>query len=85
MADQANSGTLVQPPEPGALGGPRAHETYHGRPVSWVAVGIITVAFLAGGIALVFGPTWWLFWTSLGVAVLGGLLGLSTHIMEDWY
>jgi hypothetical protein len=85
MADQASSGTLVQPPEPGAPGGPRAHETYHGRPVSWVAVAIIMLAFLVGGLALVFGPTWWLFWVSLGVAVLGGLIALSTNIFEDWY
>jgi hypothetical protein len=85
MADKASSGTLVQPPEPGAPGGPRAHETYHGRPVSWVAVAIIMLAFLVGGLALVVGPTWWLFWVSLGVAVVGGLLALATNIFEDWY
>jgi hypothetical protein len=67
-------GTLVAYPPP-----------FHGRAVSWVAVSIIMVAFVAGGLALVFGPTWWLFWVSLGVAVVGGLLAMATNIFEDWY
>ena len=29
-----------------------AHESFHGRPVSWVAVAIITIGFVIGGIAL---------------------------------
>ena len=58
---------------------------YHGRAVSWVAVSIIMVAFLIGGLALVFGPTWWLFYASVGLAVVGGLLALATNIFEDWY
>jgi hypothetical protein len=53
--------------------------------VSWVAVSIIMVAFLIGGLALVFGPTWWLFYASLGLAVVGGLIALATNIFEDWY
>lgn len=82
MADQVTSGTVVQGPEPGTPGG---HETNHGRVVSWVSVVIIMAAFLSGGLALMIGPTWWLFWTSLGIAVIGGLLGLATHILDDWY
>jgi hypothetical protein len=58
---------------------------YHGRPVSWVAVSLIMLAFLVGGLALMFGPTWWLFWVSLGGAAVGGLLALFTNIFEDWY
>jgi hypothetical protein len=58
---------------------------FHGRPVSWVAVSIIMVGFLVGGLALVFGPTWWLFWVGLGLAAVGGLLALATNIFEDWY
>jgi hypothetical protein len=58
---------------------------FHGRVVSWVAVSIITVAFLIGGLALVFGPTWWLFYASVGLAVVGGLIALATNIFEDWY
>jgi hypothetical protein len=58
---------------------------YHGRPVSWVAVSLIMVAFLIGGLALVFGPTWWLFWVSLGIAAVGSLMALGTGIFDDWY
>jgi hypothetical protein len=58
---------------------------YHGRPVSWVAVSLITAGFLAGGLALVFGPTWVVFWIGAALAVVGGLLALATNIFEDWY
>jgi hypothetical protein len=64
------------------------HATYHGRPVSWVAVSLIMAGFLAGGLALIFGhhgPTWWLFWVGAGMAVVGALLALATDIFEDWY
>jgi hypothetical protein len=64
---------------------PGHYEPFHGRPVSWVAVSIIMVGFLIGGLALVFGPTWWLFWAGLGLVVIGGLLAASTNIFEDWY
>jgi len=60
-------------------------EHFSGRPVSWVAVSLIMAAFLIGGLALVFGPTWWLFWASVGLAAVGGLLALATHIFDDWY
>jgi hypothetical protein len=66
-------------------GTPVHFPTYHGRSVSWVAVTLIVVAFVAGGLALVFGPTWWLFWVSLGLAAIGALLALATNIFEDWY
>ena len=58
---------------------------YSGRPVSWVAVSLIIVGFLAGGLALVFGPTWWVFWVGIAVAAVGGLMALSTGIFDDWY
>lgn len=91
MADQVSPGTVAgfpqQPGTPAERG--QAHdgvfEVFHGRPVSWVAVSLIMVGFLAGGLGLVFGPTWWLFWVGGGLAVLGGLLGMATHIMDDWY
>ena len=35
------------------------------------------VAFVVGGLALVFGPTWWLFWVGLGLAAVGALLALA--------
>ena len=58
---------------------------FHGRPVSWVAVSIIMVGFVIGGLALILGPTWWLFWVSLAVTVVGGLIALATNIFDDWY
>jgi hypothetical protein len=66
-------------------GTPVSFPTFHGRAVSWTAVTIVMVAFLVGGLALVLGPTWWLFWVSLGVAAVGGLLAMSTGIFDDWY
>src|SRR5579862_6400349 len=65
--------------------GPPAPAAYHGRPVSWVAVSTIMAGFICGGLALVFGPTWWAFWLGVGLSVAGGLLALATNIFEDWY
>ena len=66
-------------------GTPVSFPTFHGRTVSWVAVSIIMAAVLVGGLALVVGPTWWLFWVALGAAALGALLALGTGIFDDWY
>ena len=83
--DGALSGTTVggTVAEPSAQ--PGHYEAFHGRAVSWVAVSIIMVGFVVGGLALIFGPTWWLFWVAVGVVVVGGLIALSTNIFEDWY
>jgi hypothetical protein len=59
--------------------------SFHGRTVSWTAVAIIMIGFIVGGLALVFGPTWWLFWASAALTAVGGLLALATNIFEDWY
>jgi hypothetical protein len=59
--------------------------SYHGRPVSWVAVSIIMAGFLCGGLALIFGPTWVALWIGIGLVVVGGLLAAATNIFEDWY
>ena len=61
------------------------YPAFHGRAVSWIAVSIIVIAFVAGGLALVFGPTWWLFWASLALAAVGALLAVASNIFEDWY
>ncbi len=66
-------------------GTPTSFPAYHGRPVSWVAVTLIMAGFLAGGFALIFGPTWVVFWIGVGLAVVGALTGLATNIMDDWY
>ena len=89
---------MVNPAEHGTLGGAAlvqrpasdspVHSSFHGRPVSWVAVSIITAGFLAGGAGLVFGqhgPTWWLFWVGCGLTGLGILLCIATNTFDDWY
>jgi hypothetical protein len=90
MADQLGSGMVAGHSAEGgqlspASAGATTIETNHGRPVSWVAVSLIMAAFLVGGFALIFGPTWWLFWLGVGTAVVGGLLALATDIFADWY
>jgi hypothetical protein len=91
MADQVGTGTVSSAGQntaelsPDAPGAPGNYEPYHGRPVSWVAVTIIMVGFLVGSLALVFGPTWWLFWCGGAVAIVGALLAAATDIFEDWY
>lgn len=90
VPDTGAAGAMARPAFVGqAPGSPVAPYTpYHGRAVSWVSVSMIMVGFLVGGLALAFGqhgPTWWLFWTGGGLAVLGGLLGLATGITDDWY
>ena len=96
MADQVRSGTVqgaraeasgLDPQNP-ALGPSEtsgAHESFHGRPTSWVAIGIIIVGFIVGGAALVAGPTWWLFWTGVAIAGVGAILALATGVFNDWY
>ena len=91
MAEQPASGTMTG--DIGAHGldaqtGAAAtyeHEAHHGRPASWVAVSIIIIGFTVGGIALPIGPTWWLFWAGAAIVVIGGIIALATHILDDWY
>ena len=58
------------------------HDHLHGRPVSWVLVGVLIVAFTAGGLAIV-NHLWWLFWVCLGVTVLSVPAGKVIGIMND--
>jgi hypothetical protein len=99
MADQVGSGTVpgamsessgLEPQDQsGALEqgptAPAAHEAFHGRTVSWVAVSIMLVGFIIGGVGLIAGPTWWLVWAGGAVVVVGGILALATGIFNDWY
>ena len=91
MADQAAPGTMAETGDTGARGldaqvAPSyVHEAHHGRPASWVASSIVIVGFIIGGIALPIGPVWWLFWTGVGIVVLGAIVGAAVHIFDDWY
>jgi type IV secretory pathway VirB2 component (pilin) len=92
VADQAASGTMA---EAAGNTGSRGldvqtglshiHATHHGRPASWVAVSIIIVGFIIGGISLTVGPAWWLFWTGTAIVVIGGIFAASVRIFDDWY
>jgi len=97
MADQAGSGvqagnyadsgriSTAAASDAAAEEQARAHRPHHGRPVSWVAVSTMMAAFVVGGLGLILGPTWWLFWVGVAMCAVGGLLALATHIFDDWY
>ena len=92
MAEQA-SGTVEETGGAGSLahgaGNPgHAEHVEHnpGKPMSWVAVAVITVGFIVGGVALVPRPTWWAFWLGVGIAVVGCLMTLfAKTFTDDWY
>jgi len=84
-SSQGSSGDIAAA-APGVLPDPgHASAAFHGRPVSWVAVSLIMAGFVVGGLGLVLGPAWVAFWIGVGVAVVGGLLAMTTDIFEDWY
>ena len=93
MTEQGSSGTMAEAAGDTGTHGldvqtglpPVHHEEFHGRPASWVAVSIIIVGFIVGGVAMVPHPHWWLFWVGAGIVVIGGLMGAVVHIFDDWY
>ena len=89
MAEQATR-TIggIGGPEIPAVALPGAEHGHHiGKPISWIAVGIITAGFCAGGAAMFLNPIlWWLFWTGAGIVVIGCLITLfAKTFAEDWY
>ena len=89
MTEQPASGTVVGNTGAHGLdaqtGQTYEHEEYHGRRVSWVAVTLIIVGFIIGGIALPIGPSWVLFWVGAAIVVVGCIFAASIRIMDDWY
>jgi hypothetical protein len=63
------------------------HGGHHsGQPISWIAVTIITIGFIIGGVGMVPHPIWWLFWAGAAIAVIGCLITLfAKTFTEDWY
>ncbi|TDB87507.1 hypothetical protein E1264_14395 [Actinomadura sp. KC216] len=57
--------------------------SHAGRPKSWVAVSIIFVGFVVGGVGLVMGPDWIVFGAGAALTVLGGIVALAVDIMTD--
>ncbi|WP_300606088.1 HGxxPAAW family protein [Trebonia sp.] len=85
MAEQA-TGTVEGTGPRGTVAHSTAEVTYHGKPMSWVAVTVIIVGFVIGGIAMVPHPTWWAFWLGAGIAVIGCIMTLfAKTFSEDWY
>lgn len=92
MAEQPASGTMAGVAgDTGArgldaqIGLSQVHEAHHGRPASWVAVSVIIIGFVIGGIALPIGPVWWLFWTATAIVVVGCVMAAAARVLDDWY
>lgn len=60
-----------------------AEGSHVGRPSSWMAVSVMLVGFILGGIGLVAGPSWPLFWAGVAIAAIGGVLALAVGIFSD--
>jgi hypothetical protein len=96
MTEQPGSGSAVSAVEPESVGpapeesplghaAALAHESFHGRPVSWIAVALAVIGFVTGGIAFSSPPKWWLVYTGAGIALLGFIVAGVARTSEDWY
>lgn len=85
MAEQPTGAVDLGPAEPLAhYGAGEIHQ--HGKPLSWIAVVVIIIGFVIGGVAMVPRPTWWAFWLGAGIAVVGCLMTLFARTFnDDWY
>ena len=84
MAEQA-SGTVQGTGTAGTLAHAAA-ESHHGKPLSWIAITVIVIGFIVGGVAMVPHPTWWAFWLGAGIAIVGCVMTLfAKTFSDDWY
>jgi hypothetical protein len=84
VAEPQDSG--LERAEPGYVNDPgHAEHAFHGRPISWVAVVLIWAGFIVGGLAMVLGPVWPVFWAGAGIVVIGSVLAVLTNMFDDWY
>ena len=60
-----------------------ADGSHGGRASSWFAVGVMIAGFTLGGLGLVTGPTWWVFWLGTAIVAVGGVLALAVGIFSD--
>jgi hypothetical protein len=59
---------------------------HSGKPISWIAVVIVTAGFVVGCVGMVPHPNWWLFWVGAAIAVVGCVITLfAKTFSEDWY
>jgi hypothetical protein len=62
--------------------GHEGKHVHHGRtPAAWAGVALAMVGFLLGGIALVIGPNWILFWIAVGLCVAALIVTLVLQKM----
>ncbi len=54
----------------------------HGRPASWVLVGVVLAAAVTGGISIIT-HSWWLLWACIAIVVLAIPAGKMIGIMDD--
>ncbi|MGP4025497.1 HGxxPAAW family protein [Actinomadura sp. 3N407] len=57
--------------------------SHAGRPKSWVAVTIIFIGFVVGGVGIVMGPDWIVFGVGAALVAIGGVFALAVDIMTD--
>ena len=60
-----------------------AEGSHAGRPSSWMAVSVMLAGFILGGLGLVAGPSWPLFWAGVAITAVGGVLALAVGIFSD--
>ncbi|MCX6420794.1 MAG: hypothetical protein NT180_00280 [Actinobacteria bacterium] len=57
-----------------------AHDDHGNTPAAWTVLVIVTAAFIIGTVGLLVG-SWVTFWVSVGVLVLGGIVGKVMQAM----
>ncbi len=60
------------------------HGSTTGRATSWIAVALVILGFILGGVGLiVLTSVPWLLWVGVALAVGGLIFGFATGIMDD--
>lgn len=57
-----------------------SHDDHGSTPAAWTTVVLITIAFVLGTLAVIWG-NWVLFWASAGLVVVGGIVGKVMSMM----
>jgi hypothetical protein len=60
-----------------------ASGSHAGRAKSWLAITVIILGFIVGGVGLCLGPNWYMFFAGVVIAVLGGVLALLFDVFSD--
>ncbi|MBX9388555.1 hypothetical protein [Streptomonospora nanhaiensis] len=58
-------------------------QSHRGRIGSWLAVGVIVVGFVLGGLGIALGLNWWLIGAAVVLMAVGGVLCFVTDIFTD--